>query len=94
MAKDRDYRFVDRKRHSQRPCGYCYSKAHKGYLTVRLLKEHGCLQKHCNCLQIYPEHPFWIERDRKRAFRAEKKRKRQEERRNGSKAKQGVGRNH
>lgn len=74
MKKEKlDYRFIDRKRHSKRACGYCHSKLHKGLLTVALLKKHKCLQKHCDCLQQYPEHPFWAQREKSQQMRKERK---------------------
>lgn len=54
-------------------CGYCHSNAHKGKLTVKMLRQHGCLQKQCSCLERYEDHPFWKERAFKKAQKKARK---------------------
>lgn len=41
------------------PVGYCHCRAHKGALTVQLMKKHCCLRKNCPMLQKNDEHPYW-----------------------------------
>lgn len=43
-------------------CGYCHSKVHKGYLSVKMLKKHKCLQKQCPMLERYEDHSYWKQR--------------------------------
>lgn len=45
---------------------YCHYSLHKGYLSARLLKLHGCLTKQCPYLEIYTEKQFWKDRKRRR----------------------------
>lgn len=56
-----------------RICGYCHSKMHKGYLSVKRLKSHKCLQKQCPMLEKFEEHPYWQERARIKAKKKAKK---------------------
>lgn len=53
--------------------GYCHCALHEGALNKRLLDEHECLKKGCRYLQKYEERPFWIERENRRAEKAEAK---------------------
>lgn len=46
---------------------YCHYSMHKGYLSERLLKLHGCLGKKCPYLEIYSEKQFWKDRKRKKS---------------------------
>lgn len=55
------------------PCAYCWSVLHRGYLDVKLLKKHKCLQKHCECLQKFPKHPYWVNREKIKQLRIERK---------------------
>lgn len=61
----RPYTFIDGKR---RNCacavGYCWSTLHRGYISEKQLKQHGCLNKHCPALQKFL-HPYWKKRDNK-----------------------------
>lgn len=41
-------------------CGYC--KHHKCYLTVKMLKQHDCLNKQCHHLIKNEKHQWWEER--------------------------------
>ena len=52
-------------------CGFC--KYHKCYLTVRQLKQHGCLQKQCKHLQKNEEHQYWHQREAKKQKRKKRK---------------------
>lgn len=66
--KVKDGRFIDRKYHSKKPCGYCWMKKHRGYLTVSLLKQHKCLEKKCVYLQKFEQHSYWkqLENEKKK----------------------------
>ena len=46
---------------------HCYY--HKTALTVKTLKQHGCLcknGKHCDALKKYEEHDYWRQREQKK----------------------------
>ena len=58
---------------TKQPVGYCHCRAHKGALTVNLMKKHGCLSKCCNCLQKNQDHPYWAERALKKTHKKETK---------------------
>lgn len=60
---------------TKKPCGYCWNKIHRGLLSVKLLKKHKCLQKHCEFLQKYEDHEFWINRERIQQLRKERKKR-------------------
>lgn len=53
------------KKMSSAPCAVCHSEAHKGYLTVKAVKEHNCLGKNCPSLQKL-EHDYWTQVERKK----------------------------
>lgn len=50
--------------------GYC--RKHNAHLTVNTMKQHECLKKGCHHLKKHDENPYWIERER---IKAEKKNK-------------------
>lgn len=52
---------------------YCHCKAHKGNLSVKMLKQHECLGKQCPYLEKYESHDYWRQRE---ALKAKKKEKR------------------
>lgn len=54
-------------------CGYCHSNMHKGRLTVRMMRQHKCLQKQCHLFEKYPEHPYWVEKELIKAKKKAKK---------------------
>lgn len=60
---------------NKQPVGYCFCKAHKGYLSNSLLKEHECLSKGCVYLKKNEAHNLWKERERKKQ---DKKRRKEE----------------
>ena len=76
----KDRRFIDRKYHTKKPCGYCWMIGHRGYLTVQLMKEHQCLQKRCPHFQLYKEHSYWEQLEREKQLKEERKRLKNEER--------------
>lgn len=42
--------------------GYCHSGQHQGFMSEKMLKQHGCLSKQCPYLQKYEDKEFWIRR--------------------------------
>lgn len=48
-------------------CGYC--KRHHCYLTVKMLKQHECLNKQCMHLVKNEEHQWWQQRELVKAKR-------------------------
>jgi len=62
--------FIDGKyRESATIIGYCHCKTHKGYLTMKLLRQHECLSKQCRFLQRFEEEPFWTQQEKMKAKR-------------------------
>lgn len=52
-------------------CGYC--KRHHCYLTVKMLKQHECLNKQCTHLVKNEEHKWWKQRELTKAKRKARK---------------------
>lgn len=41
----------------------CHNIAHKGNLSVKLMKQHKCLRKQCPFFEKIKDHPYWADRD-------------------------------
>jgi hypothetical protein len=57
-----------------RTVGMC--KYHKTAMTVKTMKQHGCLCKHgrqCDAFQKCEEHDFWRQHEQKKALKKEKR---------------------
>lgn len=52
-------------------CGYC--KRHGCHLTVKMLKQHDCLNKQCWHLVKNEKHRWWAQRDKKKQLRKTRK---------------------
>lgn len=57
----------------EKAVGYCHSYRHKGRLSVKQVKKHGCLAKQCPRFEKYENHPWWEQRDRIKRLRKERK---------------------
>ena len=59
-------RFIDKRPLGapENSLGYCHSVVHPGHLNKRLIKEHQCLEKNCNCLERF-DREYWNELKRK-----------------------------
>ena len=44
--------------------GYCNLYGHRGFLNLRLLKEHQCIDKKCPYLDKYENSSFWKEKEK------------------------------
>lgn len=53
------------------PCAYCHY--HKATLTVRQMRNHKCLERGCQRLTKYQNHGFWLDRERIKAKKKERK---------------------
>lgn len=53
--------------------GYCHNPKHLGYLSLKNLKKHKCLGKQCRYLHKYEDHPYWKERELKKADKKARK---------------------
>ena len=42
--------------------GYCHNNTHIGYVSHKIMKQHGCLAKQCPYFRKYEDHPYWINR--------------------------------
>lgn len=40
-------------------CGYCYSDAHRGYLTAVTVRKHKCLEKNCPRFEAFKNSPAY-----------------------------------
>ena len=40
--------------------GTCHNNIHKGYLDIKLLMQHDCINKKCHFLEKFEDYPFWI----------------------------------
>lgn len=60
------------------PVAFCHYKKHYGYMSEKMLKLHGCLQKNCGRLRKL-DCPYWEER-RQKKLNAKLARKQLEER--------------
>ena len=58
---------------STKPCGMCTHGSHKGYLSVKALKEHECLRKQCPYLKKFENHDYWKQREVIKARKKAKK---------------------
>ena len=54
-----------------RSCGYC--KRHHKHLTVKMLKQHDCLNKQCHHLVKNEKHQWWEQREIIKQKRKERK---------------------
>ena len=52
-------------------CGYC--KRHHKHLTVKMVKQHECLNKQCHHLVKNEEHKWWAQRELIKQKRKERK---------------------
>lgn len=56
-----------------KPVGYCWLNGHRGYLNEALLKSHNCRQKQCPFLKKNETHGYWIEKERIKREKKQKK---------------------
>ena len=56
---------------SDNVCGYCHF--HDKGATWNQVERKRCLQKQCNCFEMYPDHPVWKQRAAKKKKRKERK---------------------
>ena len=47
--------------------GYCWSEIHRGYLTVRLMKEHQCCERNCRHFQKYEDAQYWKQKEKRKS---------------------------
>ena len=59
--------------------GYCWSEIHRGYLTVRLMKEHQCCERNCRHFQKYEDAQYWKQKEKRKS---EKKKAKEIEKKN------------
>ena len=58
---------------SQKPVGFCCYRKHRGYLTLKIMKNHECLKKQCPCLKKCEDHPYWEQREKIKQLKKQKK---------------------
>ena len=54
--------------------GYCHNMKHHGYLNLKLMKEHQCLEKECPFFKKVENNDFWA---RKRASKEKRNKKKE-----------------
>ena len=55
--------------------GVCTHNKHRGYLSVKAMKEHQCLGKRCPYFKKNEEHPYWIQHERMKQIRKARRQK-------------------
>lgn len=48
---------------------YCHNPKHKGYLSLKNVKKHKCIQKGCFYFKKYKDHPYWVDKERQKKKR-------------------------
>lgn len=56
------------------PVAFCHFHKHKGYMTVNMIKVHGCLKKNCSRLQRL-DCQYWEDRKERKRNKKDAKRK-------------------
>ena len=51
----------------------CHNMKHYGYLTAEMLKDHGCIVKHCPLMKRVENRHFWYSRDIRKCIRETRK---------------------
>lgn len=44
--------------------GYCCYSVHPGYLTIKLMEAHKCIEKNCKCFKKFEKLPYWIKKNK------------------------------
>lgn len=52
----------------EKKVGFCHNPKHKGYLTVKTLKEHECLKKQCFYFQKFEERAYWVSKNKVKKY--------------------------
>lgn len=55
---NRIYKRFDGQAAREKTCGYCHNQRHHGRLSIKLVREHKCIEKQCPFLEKY-DHPIW-----------------------------------
>jgi hypothetical protein len=43
----------------EKAVGFCHNPTHKGYLSLKVYRQHKCGQKACHYFEKYENHPHW-----------------------------------
>lgn len=57
----------------EKAVGYCHNPSHKGYLSLKVYKQHKCAMKECRYFEKYEDCPYWLNRKRIKEARKERK---------------------
>ena len=57
----------------ERAIGYCHNPTHKGYLSLKVYKQHQCNIKECRYYEKYEEHPYWQQKKHIKELKKKKK---------------------
>lgn len=57
----------------EKAVAFCSCNTHRGWLSLKMMREHGCLGKQCPFLKQRKEHPYWEERAKSKERRRLKK---------------------
>ena len=66
-------RYMDKCPRKDTPCGYCHCERHRGFLNVKLMKKHKCIEKKCTFFEKYETHEYWKAIARKKELKEERK---------------------
>ena len=58
----------------ERAVGWCGLYKHRGYLSLKNVKNHKCIEKKCNYFAPINNHPYWQSRNKKLSDKKTKKR--------------------
>ena len=64
FTEDEYFKCIDGKKRKNGIIGYCHNMIHLGYITVKLMQEHGCIDKNCKYFAKYTDRPFWIQKEK------------------------------
>ena len=67
-------------RYYKKCIGFCNNRIHKGFLTVKLYKEHECFKRKCTFFDAKENHPYILEQAQKQKAKKEKRENRSKER--------------
>ena len=60
----KDYEYFKGQPKKERAAGYCFSYSHRGYLSVKNIKKHKCLEKNCHWFIKFNQHPHWAKQEK------------------------------
>lgn len=68
IKRKRAYRLIDGNilRSEENCIGYCWNDLHPGFVTLKLMQQHECLEKGCPFFERFENRPYWIQRQKRK----------------------------